>query len=462
MSWQPAGLNVCFVDYLYPLMCKNAWAIVGIIQTAFSTNTTAVGAVCLNSGDVNGVEIDLGDNRVKSCIAFVGLETSARLSQVDEFIIGPSYNYSSDVVFPFESSRSHNGWAFLSAFSWGVWIAILGVVGVTLVVQFTMRLLKTDTSPVLSRENTAEIISRSMLSTVGTSRLYDRSVMPRHILSCVLAVFAVVITCLYGSNLVNSFYSMNAVFQEPTSIHPALRDMAHRGVTTLDAIPNGVFEGTPVVSRVIAKHFNDTFKLATFVEKPVLYQVYIVKSLVADNIYDILEDVRYRIREHQRIDVRALFEKGDAVFKLTLADTWGLFVFLVFGYVISIATRVLFTNKKGLCARYTSSGRSSPEPSAGFLTPVGGSPDKIVIPDNSYKYNSNTSKTPEIVVENSLDELNTQNNTPLPASLDEIVIEISSDETKRVTENNSFCEEENIGGLTHSDSLEFFDSPGAN
>ena len=375
MLWQAADVNVCFVDYLYPLMC-GTWAIVDILRDAFSTNSTSVGAICLNAGDVNGVELDLTDSRVSTCLAFVGLETSATLAKVDAFITGPSYNYSSDIVFPTKTSKTHNGWAFLSAFSWGVWLALLGVVVATVIVQFTMRLLKTDTSPVLTHENAAEIVSRSLLSTIGTSRLYDRAVLARRILSCVIAVFAFVIISLYGSNLVNSFYRMNTAIQEPTDIHPALRILVNRGVSTLDVIPNGEFTGVPIVSRVIAKHFNDTFKLTTFAENPVLYQVYITRALAPVGVYDILKDVQRRLN-YRQVDVRALFEKGDAVFKLTLADTWGLFVFILVGYAVSIATRVLFTNKKGLCARYT--GSNTPETSVGFLTPFSGSPTKAVI-----------------------------------------------------------------------------------
>lgn len=390
MLWQAsAGLNICFVDYLYPLMC-GTWAIVDILRDAFSTGNTTVGSVCLNSGDVNGVEINLVDSRVESCIAFVGLESSATLSQVDEFIIGPSYNYSSDIVFPFKSTKKHNGWAFLTAFSWGVWAAILGVVVTTVAIHLMMRVLKTDSSPVLSHEDTAEIISRSLLSTVGTSRLYDRSVMSRYILSCVIAVFAVVITCLYGSNLVNSFYITATVMPEVTSIHPALRSMVYRGVQVLDVIPNGEFVGTPAVSRVIAKYFNDTFGLATFTEKPVLYQVYITRALAPADVYDILKNVQRRINS-RIIDVHSSFERGGTIFKLTLADTWGLFVFLLTGYAVSIAIRVLFTNKKGLCARYTSSG-NSPEPSIGFTTPVSGSPGRVIDLPSSLK-------SPEVVIE---------------------------------------------------------------
>lgn len=356
-------MNVCFVDYLYPLMC-GTWAIVDILRTALSTNTTAVGSVCLNSGDVNGGEINLDDPRVRECVVFVGLETSASLAQVDGFIVGPSYNYS-DVVFPIKSSRGHNGWAFLSAFSWDVWLAILGVVCVTLAVQFTMRLLKTDSSPVLSREGTAQVVSRSLLASIGTSRLYDRSVTPRHVLSCAVAFFAVVITSLYGSNLVNSFFKASSAVPEITGIHPALSSLVHRWVPTLGVMPNGEFAGTPVVPRAMAKYFNDTYALVRYTNKPVLYQVYTVKALAPDNIYDILGNVHARLSEKQ-VNVQEVFEKGDTVNVLTLADTWGVFVFLLTGYAVSILIRVLFTNKEGLCARGPGS--------IGFITPVDGSP----------------------------------------------------------------------------------------
>jgi len=359
-------MNVCFVDYLYPLMC-GTWAIVDILRDALSTNTTAVGSVCLNAGDVNGGEINLDEPRVRECVVFVGLETSASLAQVDGFIVGPSYNYS-DVVFPIKSSRGHNGWAFLSAFSWDVWLAILGVVCVTLAVQFTMRLLKTDSSPVLSREGTAQVVSRSLLASIGTSRLYDRSVTPRHVLSCAVAFFAVVITSLYGSNLVNSFFKASTTTPEITGIHPALRSLVHRWVPTLGVMPNGEFAGTPVVPRAMAKYFNDTYTLVKYTNKPVLYQVYTVKALAPDNIHDILKNVHARLSEKQ-INVRDVFEKGNTVFKLTLADTWGVFVFLLTGYVVSILIRVLFTNKKGLCANV-----NTPGTSIGFITPVDGSP----------------------------------------------------------------------------------------
>jgi len=367
-------MNVCFVDYLYPLMC-GTWAIVDILRDALSTNTTAVGSVCLNAGDVNGGEINLDEPRVRECVVFVGLETSASLAQVDGFIVGPSYNYS-DVVFPIKSSRGHNGWAFLSAFSWDVWLAILGVVCVTLAVQFTMRLLKTDSSPVLSREGTAQVVSRSLLASIGTSRLYDRSVTPRHVLSCAVAFFAVVITSLYGSNLVNSFFKASTTTPEITGIHPALRSLVHRWVPTLGVMPNGEFAGTPVVPRAMAKYFNDTYALVKYTNKPVLYQVYTVKALAPDNIHDILKNVHARLSEKQ-INVRDVFEKGNTVFKLTLADTWGVFVFLLTGYVVSILIRVLFTNKKGLCANV-----NTPEPSIGFITPVDGSPQIHLSPQN--------------------------------------------------------------------------------
>ena len=375
-------VNVCFVDYLYPLMC-GTWAIVDILRDAFSTNATSVGSVCLDAGDVNGVEVNLADSRVKGCIAFVGLESSASLARVEGFILGPSYNYS-DAVFPFDSSRRHSGWTFLSAFSWGVWLAILGVVVAAVAVQLVMRVLKTDSSPVLTREDTAQIISRSVLASIGTSRLYDRSVTPRYILSCAVSIFAVGITCLYGSNLVNSFFKAYDTIPEITSIHPALKTQAQRWVSSPGVLPNGEFAGTPVVPRTIARYFNDTYALMTYDSKPVLYQVYTVKALAPDNVHDVLKNVQARLVSGE-VDVRGMFEKGDALFKLTLADTWGLFVFILAGYFLSVGVRVLFTNKKGLCARYISN--ITPTVSVGFNTPVSGSPrnfpDLSALPDLS-------------------------------------------------------------------------------
>jgi len=152
-------------------------------------------------------------------------------------------------------------------------------------------------------------------------------------------------------------------------------------------MPNGEFAGTPVVPRTIAKYFNDTYALVKYTNKPVLYQVYTVKARAPDNIYDILENVHVRLTNTQ-INVRELFEKGNTVFKLTLADTWGVIVILLVGYAVSILIRVLFTNKKGLCARL-------PEPSIGFITPVGGSP-QMQMQNNSPQMQNNSPQSDDI------------------------------------------------------------------
>jgi hypothetical protein len=213
--------SVCFIDFLYPASCfENKWAIVDILINSIQKYTGILPDFkCIPSDKIFGRIIDFKNPDIKiisDCIAFAGVESSSstQIADTTMFVIGPAYNFSRDFVLPYqmrEGVEYHDGrgWGFIHPLDWTVWAMMFLVILVALGVQLLMKKIEVDASPELDNETGAEIMSRSILSSVAYSRLYGGSshIITRHLLSCCMAIFAVVIVSLYGSNLVNFFYS---------------------------------------------------------------------------------------------------------------------------------------------------------------------------------------------------------------------------------------------------------------
>lgn len=384
-------LNICFVDYVYPYACgENRWAIIDILNTVFKKyNGIETGLICIPSELSFGKEADPDSPVINNCIAFTGVESST-LSQIanqdDLVLIGPVYNYSRDFVIPVlkndVSDITSNGWGFIYALDWTMWSALFLVIVAALGVQLLMKYISVDVSPTLDRETPAEITSRSILSTIGYSRMYqgDTHIISRHLLSCFMAMFSVIIVSLYGSNLINFFFlnSDTRNYLPPTNavgVHPSLKDIVsletfglfsgqRQSLRIINMMPNAVFYNTivPVVTRTIGESFvNSSTTLRSIGGYQTIYEVFLRKDFlyslaerasvsVQDIIIDINQEI-YNWRTSQTklelyIDDSGVTRRGNT--SVTISDIYGAFVIIFVGYVASILFRIFFTPKKGL------------------------------------------------------------------------------------------------------------------
>ena len=244
-----------------------------------------------------------------------------------------------------------------------------------------------DASPSLSKETPAEIMSRSVLSTIGYSRMYqgETHIITRHLLSCFMALFSVCIISLYSSNLINFFYtqsdSQNYIPPvHSVGVHPSLKNIVsletfglfagnRQSLRVINIMPNATFYDTviPVVTRTIGDSFkNDTTILKSLGGYETIYEVYLAKEFleavvqgvtaatgVNVSIQDIMIDINKEIytwstintKLEQYIDYES-YTRGST--PLNIVDIYGVFILLVFGYIASILFRIFFTNKSGL------------------------------------------------------------------------------------------------------------------
>ena len=386
-----SALNVCFVDYLYPQSCgERRWAIVDILKTVIKKYTgVEPGFLCIPSVLSYEHKVDLNSSVVQGCVVFTGVErtTHSQLANKDLVIIGPVYNYSRDFVIPVTtrdvSGVIHPGWGFVYALNWTVWLTLFGVIMAAIGVQMLMKYKSVDASPTLDRETGAEVVSRSILSTVGYSRLYqgDSHILSRHLLSCCMAFFAVGIVSLYCSNLINFFYteSDSRTFIPPSysvGVHPSLKDIVsletfglfsgdRQSLRVINMMPNAIFYENiiPVVTRTIGEGFkNATTTLRSLGGYQTIYEAYLSKEFTyalaagaSVSVQDIIIDINREIYNWTRSKTNlAYYIEGEVVQSrrgnspLTIKDIYGVFIIMLFGYAASILYRIFFTKKTGL------------------------------------------------------------------------------------------------------------------
>lgn len=385
------ALNVCFVDYVYPHSCGDRrWAIVDILKSVIKKYTgTEPGFLCIPSVLSYEHKVDLNSSTAQGCIVFTGVErtTHSQLANKDLVIIGPVYNYSRDFVIPVttrpESGVIHPGWGFIYALNWSVWLTLLGVIMAAIGVQMLMKYKSVDASPILDRETGAEVVSRSILSTVGYSRLYqgESHIISRHLLSCCMAFFAVGIVSLYCSNLINFFYteSDSRNFIPPSysvGVHPSLKDIVsletfglfsgdRQSLRVINMMPNATFSNDliPVVTRTIGESFkNATTALRSMGGYQTIYEAYLSRDFAyalakaaSITVQDIMIDINREIYNWTRSETKlSYYIEGEVVRSrrgnspLTIQDIYGVFIIMLFGYIASILFRIFFTKKTGL------------------------------------------------------------------------------------------------------------------
>lgn len=385
------ALNICFVDYVYPYACgDNRWAIIGILQKVFKTYTGMdIGMVCIPSEVSYDKEVDADSSVIETCIAFTGVEstTLSQLSNQDLVIVGPLYNYSRDFVIPVSltdrANAIYSGWGFVNALDWPVWCLLFMVMLTALVIQASMKYISVDASPSLDKETSAEIMSRSILSSIGYSRLYQGGshIISRHMLSCCMAFFSVGIVSLYGSNLINFFYKDSDLqrYLPPASsigVHPALKDIIsletfglfsgkRQSLQIINMMPDAVFYDNlvPVVTRTVGESFkNATTVLRSLGGYQTIYEVFLAKQFIngisnalSIPVQDIMVAINreiFSLRTSQTSlelylnDNNPTTRLGNS--PLAIKDIYGVFIILLFGYIASILFRVFFTKKTGL------------------------------------------------------------------------------------------------------------------
>jgi hypothetical protein len=381
--------SICFIDFLYPASCfENRWAIIDILTTSIQKYAGILPDFrCIPSNIIFGRAIDFNNPDIKlisDCIAFTGVESSSstQIADIDMFVTGPSYNYSRDFVLPYQSAEipyinRGGGWGFVKPLDWTVWLMMFFVILVAIGVQILMKTIEVDASPALDKETAAEIMSRSILSSVAYSRLYggNSNIISRHMLSSCMAIFAVVIVSLYCSNLVNFFYMANderVILPQPSMVrvHPAFKDLISPetfGVYTegtnarlqiTNMVPDGVYHEneTPVVSRIVGDIFrNSTTKLRSLGGYYTVYEVVFMKmfeNIVGnETLKDIMIDTNreldlYQFNKNKYLD----FQDNDyeTISQVDIQHVWGAFAILLVGYVASILFRIFFTEKTGL------------------------------------------------------------------------------------------------------------------
>ena len=381
--------SVCFIDFLYPSSCfENKWAIIDILINSIQKYTGLLPEFkCIPSDKIFGRIVDFKNPDIKiisDCIAVTGVESSSSTQIADTglFVVGPAYNFSRDFVLPYQyegmETRDGRGWGFVNPLDWTVWAMMFLVILVAIGVQVLMKKIEVDASPALDKETGAEIMSRSILSSVAYSRLYGGSshIISRHMLSCCMAIFAVVIVSLYCSNLVNFFYTANddrVDLPEPSEVrvHPAFKDLispetfgvytdrANARLETTNMVPYGVYydNQTPIVSRTVGDCFrNSTTRLRSLGGYYTVYEVIFIQifeEIVGnETLRNIMININRELDLYQ-FNKKKLLDFDDTsgqktVVQVDIQHVWGSFVILAIGYVTSILFRIFFTTKTGL------------------------------------------------------------------------------------------------------------------
>ena len=384
------ALNICFVDYVYPYSCGDKrWGIIGILQKVFKSYTGMdIGMVCIPSADSYDKQVDADSSVIQTCVAFTGIESStlSQLANQELVITGPLYNYSRDFVIPVSLSDKddavYSGWGFVNALHWSVWLVLICAIFTALGLQAIMKYISVDASPSLTKETSAEIMSRSILSTIGYSRLYqgNSNIISRHLLSCCMAFFSVGIVSLYGSNLINFFYKDRdlQLFLPPTSsigVHPALKDIIsletfglfsgkRQELQIINMMPNAVFYDNvvPVVTRTVGESFkNATTVLRSLGGYQTIYEVFIARGFIQGltsaasiPIQDIMVAINreiFNLRASQtnlEVYINDNIQTRFGNSSLSIKDIYGIFIIMLIGYVSSILFRIFFTSKSGL------------------------------------------------------------------------------------------------------------------
>ena len=347
-----------------------------------------IGMVCIPSEISYDQQVDEDSSVIETCIAFTGVEstTLSQLSNQDLVITGPLYNYSRDFVIPISLSDRedavYSGWGFVNALNWSVWLVLFGVIFTALGLQALMKRISVDASPSLDKESSAEIMSRSILSTIGYSRLYqgDSHIISRHLLSCCMAFFSVGIVSLYGSNLINFFYKDSDLqrYLPPTSsigVHPALKDIIsletfglfsgkRQELQIINMMPDAVFYDNivPVVTRTVGESFkNATTVLRSLGGYQTIYEVFIAKQFIQGistaasiPIQDIMVAINREIFNLRTSQTNLEVYLNDNLptrignSPLAIQDIYGVFIIMLIGYMASILHRIFFTKKTGL------------------------------------------------------------------------------------------------------------------
>lgn len=379
--------SICFADFLYPYACSDRkWAIVDILTNAIQKYTEIVPEfMCIPTDEIYDKDIYyINTNVTSSCIAFAGMEMSSntQLADIDMFTIGPYYNFSRDFVMPYQVPNfvptMGDGWKFFNSLDWVVWCMFFTVIVVVTGIQIMMKKISVDASPTLDQETNAEVASRSILSSIGYSRLYggNNDIISRHLLSCSMACFSAVIVSLYCSNLVNFFYTATEDYRvkiplpNDVRIHPAIKDLISPemfGVYTdnnqsnlelAPMMPNAVYYRNmiPVVPRSVGDGFrNSTTSLVSLGGYYTIYRVVFAKTLELVTGKKTLKNIEieinkqldlYNFNNEQVLD----FPDTDTerIGEINIHQVWGVFVILLVGYVSSILFRIFFTKKTGL------------------------------------------------------------------------------------------------------------------
>lgn len=386
-------LDICFLDYVYPRSCgEYRWGIVDILVGVFTNITgTTPNYVCIPTDIAYSKIADPNSQKFSNCIAFIGVE-STTLSQLynrEFFIRGPVYNYSRDFVLPFDNSTNtiqnnlYDGWGFVYTFDWSVWCMIVFVVMYAFVLQLFMKYTNVDSSPGLMKESAGEIASRSVMSTIGYSRLYqggaNNDVLTRHLLSCCMAMFSLIFISLYSSNLINYFFIPGSERRIPAAlsvgVHPALKDIVsletfklfsgkRQTLRIINMVPDAMYEpgSVPVVTRTIGESLrNSTTSLVSLGGHQTIYEVFLRRNLVytiaantSQSVRDILGYITKEIKSFRSRDLKLnnLIDRDShdthQLRVIQVKDVYGVFVILFVGYALSILYRVFLTEKKGL------------------------------------------------------------------------------------------------------------------
>jgi hypothetical protein len=351
------ALNICFVDYVYPYACgDNRWAIIGILQKVFKTYTGMnIGMVCIPSGDSYDSEVDANSSVIVIPVSLTDRENAI-----------------------------YSGWGFVNVLEWPVWCLLFMAMLTALVIQASMKYIAVDASPTLDKETGAEIMSRSILSMIGYSRLYQGGshIISRHMLSCCMAFFSVGIVSLYCSNLIHFFYKDSDLqrFLPPTSsigVHPALKDIIsletfglfsgkRQSLQIINMMPDAVFYNNlvPVVTRTVGESFkNATTVLRSLGGYQTIYEVFLAKQFIngisnasSIPVQDIMVAINreiFSLRTSSQTSLELYLNDNNPTTilgnsPLAIKDIYGVFIILLFGYIASILFRIFFTKKTGL------------------------------------------------------------------------------------------------------------------
>lgn len=373
--------EVCFTDYVYPRSCgTKRWEIVNILMDAFKEYNNEPPTFRCYAGDIT-FETDLTSGYVGNCSVLLGHEVStyARVVRFNSFTIGPAYNHSYAIVTPFQNnpydSIGSNGWAFVKPFTLLVWLLILGVILFTFIIQFLMRKYQINISTSSLNERNPETLSRSILSTMGSIKLYasENRVIIRELMSCCMAIFSVFIMSLYSSNLINFFYykTFSDLIDTSSSnlvgVHPAYKNIisyedlgvykdSRQELTSVFMVPYGIY--SPDIIPVIPNTWGGTLENSTTLLHVVgyyksAYQILYTKLASPSVITFVNEYVTRRLNEYNMPstvspDINLNVDNTLPETQLTLKNTWGIFVILLAGYILSLVFRIVWTKKTGL------------------------------------------------------------------------------------------------------------------